>query len=231
MSDSPRTLILKFTDYRNSQYANIVLALLRVEVFLSRNTKQRKRVVYTVGHSNHSLETFVDLLKDHQIEVLVDTRSSPYSRFAPHFNMNNLKSATAANGMRYVFLGKELGGRPEGDEFYDANGRVDYARVAESSFFLEGISRVEKGIEDYRVALLCSEENPRGCHRHLLVGRVLANRGMSLQHIRGDGSTQMEETQKPADDQLSLFAAQEAVEWKSIQPVSQKRRLRSSSTP
>ncbi len=199
---------------------------------MSYDVHQPCRIVFTVGHSNHSLDAFIDLLEKHRIEVLVDTRSSPHSRFAPHFNKSNLKAAVAGNGVKYLFLGQELGGRPEGDEFYDTDGRVDYARVAETRLFQEGISRVENGIRAYRVALLCSEENPKGCHRRLLVGRVLASRGATVLHIRGDGSIQKEEAQEPADKQLSLFEHKEEVtEWKSIQPVSRKRRLPSSSTP
>jgi len=198
---------------------------------LSYNVHQPYRIVFTVGHSNHTLDAFIALLEKHQIEVLVDTRSSPHSRFAPHFNKSNLKAAATQNGVKYLFLGQELGGRPEVDDLYDADGRVDYARVAETRSFQEGISRVENGIKAYRVALLCSEENPKGCHRRLLVGRVLAERGATVLHIRGDGSIQKEEAQEPANKQPSLFEDQEATEWKSIQPVSRKRRLPSSSTP
>jgi uncharacterized protein (DUF488 family) len=92
-----------------------------------------------------------------------------------------------------LFLGKELGGRPESSEFYDAEGFVLYSRIAESPLFLEGIERLITGITTYRVALMCGEENPANCHRRLLVGRVLAKRGVSVRHIRGDGTVQDED--------------------------------------
>ena len=148
--------------------------------------------IFTVGHSNHELEKFIDLLRPHRIDVLVDIRSNPFSRFAPQFNKKGIEKAVKANGMKYLFLGRELGGRPHGSEFYDADGFVLYDRLAESPLFLEGIQRLVKGIKTYRVALMCSEENPANCHRHLLVGRILAGRGVNVQHVRKDGKVQAE---------------------------------------
>src|SRR5437660_8680013 len=146
--------------------------------------------VYTVGHSNHSLEEFLNLLDKHRIEVLVDTRSHPYSKYVAHFNREDLQSALRQSGVKYLFLGSELGGRPAEEEYYDDDGHVLYFRVAQSPVFLEGIERLEAGSRQYRVALLCSEEDPAVCHRHLLVGRVLADRGADIRHIRGDGTIQ-----------------------------------------
>lgn len=158
-----------------------------------------RQIVFTVGHSNHSLEHFLDLLTQHGVEALVDVRSSPYSRFAPHFKKEDLSSSVEARGIKYLFMGKELGGQPEGDEFYDPDGRVDYARVTRCPAFREGISGLERGVESHRVALLCSEENPEACHRKLLIGRILQKNGMSVRHIRGDGGIQ---TDHPATSPL-----------------------------
>lgn len=181
--------------------------------------------IYTVGHSNHTTEKFLDLLKTHGIEVLVEVRSHPYSRYAPHFNAREIKAALADAGIRYLFLGRELGGRPEGEEFYDADGRVDYRRVSQSPLFEEGIYRLERGLRKYRIALLCSEEDPVGCHRRLLVGRVLAGRDVEVLHIRRDGNVQAEEDLTAG--QPALFGEED--KWKSILPVSPKSRHPSSS--
>lgn len=197
---------------------------------MERRTFEGKRSIFTIGHSNHSLEDFIALLEKNQIEVLVDTRSYPRSKFAPYFNMDCLKEAVVSERIRYLFLGKELGGRPKENEFYDATGRVDYARVATSPAFRDGISRIEKGIDQYRLALLCSEENPVHCHRRLLIGRVLANRGITINHIRGNGTVQVEEAREVEDDQPSLFGTREVAEWKSIRPVLRRRPLPNSST-
>lgn len=185
-------------------------------------------LIFSIGHSNHNLEDFLELLGQHRIEVLVDVRSAPYSKYTVQFNGPALKTAVVAAGLKYLFLGKELGGRPAEPQFYDATGRVLYGQVAHSPLFLAGLARLEKGLATYRVAMMCSEEEPTNCHRRLLVGRVLAERGIQVQHIRGNGSLLSEDElarQDAADpQQLSLFPdEEEAHTWKSIRSVSPKK--------
>jgi uncharacterized protein (DUF488 family) len=192
-----------------------------------RRPAESRGSVFTIGHSNHSAKRFVGLLKGYGIGVLVDTRSHPYSRYAPHFDAREIEAALSGDGIGYLFLGLELGGRPKGKEFYDAEGRVDYARVEMSRPFLDGIHRLEKEIRTRRVALLCSEEDPAGCHRRLLVGRTLGERGIAVRHIRGDGSIQTEG--EPAGDQPALFPDAEVSVRKSIRSVLRRRRRPSSS--
>ncbi|HEY8506615.1 MAG TPA: DUF488 domain-containing protein, partial [Gemmataceae bacterium] len=152
--------------------------------------QQTRPALFTVGHSNHSLDQFLDLLKRAEVQVLVDVRSYPYSRYVPHFNREEIETAVKRAGLRYLFLGRELGGRPDQEEYYDDEGRALYYRIARSPDFLGGIERLEAGIRRFRVAVMCSEENPAVCHRHLLVGRVMRERGAEVRHIRGDGSLQ-----------------------------------------
>ena len=191
---------------------------------------------FTVGHSNHSLEAFLDLLERHGIEVVVDVRSSPYCRYATHFNKETLEHELRARRFRYLFLGDVIGGRPDGDEFYDADGRVLYGRLAESGQFKRGIERLRDGIRTYRVALTCGEEDPAGCHRRLLIGRVLDGEGIRVLHIRGDGRLQSEEELAGEEEfrktkgQKTLFEMEEPDEWKSIQSVSPRRLPGSSSS-
>jgi uncharacterized protein (DUF488 family) len=183
--------------------------------------------IFTIGHSNHSAKKLAGLLKEHGIEVLVDARSRPYSGYAPHFNARDIEATLLGYGIEYLFLGLELGGRPEGEEFYDAEGRVNYALVERSQPFLDGIHRLEKEIQSRRVALLCSEEDPAGCHRRILVGWVLVERGITVRHIRGDGSVQTEG--EATDYQLALFPEAEVSVRKSTRSVSRRRRRPSSS--
>jgi uncharacterized protein (DUF488 family) len=184
--------------------------------------------VLTIGHSNHTVEHFLGLVKSHGVQVVVDTRSQPYSKYATQFDHDALKLALHHEGIRYLYLGRELGGRPEGDEFYDDEGHVLYDRVAATSLFQEGMSRLERGIREYNVAMLCAEENPAECHRRLLVARVLLDHGIKVEHIRGDGRVQTEEEvaaqTDPDRDQLSLFEKIEAEPWKSIPSVLRKKR-------
>jgi uncharacterized protein (DUF488 family) len=192
--------------------------------------------IYTIGHSNHSLELFLNLLRDSGINVVVDIRSKPSSQIVPHFNRNPLENSLKMNGFKYLFLGKELGGRPDNKEFYDANGHVLYGLIAKSPHFIQGIERLLKGIHDYRVILLCGEENPSNCHRRLLVGRFLLEQGVNIKHIRGDGRVQSEEElaneerlQYKNEAQLTLFDNKETYEWKSTQSVLPRKKLKNSS--
>jgi len=185
-------------------------------------------VVFTVGHSNVALETFLALLKQHAIEVLVDVRSEPYSKYVPHFNGASLKEAVTNAGIKYLYIGRELGGRPREPEFYDPDGYVRYDLLAVSPQFKQGIERLQRGVKSYRVAVMCNEENPAECHRRLLVGRVLAEKGIQVLHIRGDGRLQSEddllaEERKRAPDELQqelAFVVREKPEWKSTRSVS-----------
>lgn len=186
------------------------------------DTPPSRPTLYTVGHSNHSEENFLDLLHQHEIEVLVDVRSQPFSRYNPQFNDSNLKRAVESAGMRYLFMGQELGGRPEGEEFLDEEGHALYHRMAELPRFLTGIERLERGIVGRRVAIMCSEEDPAVCHRHLLVTRVLSGRGVDVLHIRGDGRLETEEQIAPPERQSLLFAELEDESWKSLRSVSPK---------
>ncbi len=189
--------------------------------------------IYTVGHSNRTLDEFIALIKQHEIEVLVDVRSQPYSRYTPHFNGASLKETAPTAGVKYLFLGKELGGRPEGSQFYDADGHVLYNVVAEAPLFLSGIERLKVGIQRYRVAILCAEEDPTWCHRRRLVGRKLSEHGVEIIHIRGNRSLQTEQevSQAETDGQLRLFGDEEAHEWKSIRSVLPKEARPASSEP
>ena len=177
--------------------------------------------IYTIGHSNHSFEVFFRLLDKYHIEILVDVRSKPYSRYASHFNKEAIHQKLAETGIKYLFLGHLVGGRPEEEDFYDMHGHVDYDYLQRSSRFKEGISRLLKGIQVCKVAVFCGEEDPTSCHRRLLIGRALAQYGVKVLHIRGDGSLQNEaellskENLRPEKKQRSLFDIGESGEWKS----------------
>jgi uncharacterized protein (DUF488 family) len=186
--------------------------------------------LYTIGHSNHTFEKFLDLLKKHAIGVLVDVRSQPYSKYTPYFDADVLKKHIPDAGLKYLFMGKELGGRPEGTAYYDGDGHVLYSRMAQSDVFLEGISRLEHGSRACRVAIFCSEEDPTSCHRRLLISRVMRERGFQIAHIRGDGRVQTEEELAAEEElgrrdagQLTMFEVPEEERWKSTRSVSPRK--------
>jgi uncharacterized protein (DUF488 family) len=103
-------------------------------------------MIYTVGHSNHSIERFLSLLQPHGITAVADVRSTPYSRFNPQFRREKLQASLAEAGMQYVFLGEELGARSQDPDCYDAEGRVSYSRLARTEQFRKGIQRLMTGM-------------------------------------------------------------------------------------
>jgi uncharacterized protein (DUF488 family) len=180
--------------------------------------------LFSIGHSNHPIEKFLQLLKLHGIEALVDVRSVPYSRFSPQFSINALRKAVTEAGCEYVFLGKELGGRPEGREFYDEEGHVQYGRRAEAPEFLAGIDRLAAEVGGRRVAMMCSEENPETCHRRLLVARTLEPRGIVVDHIRGDGRLQPDAELAPMGGRQGGLFGDDDEAWKSKRPAQPAKR-------
>jgi uncharacterized protein (DUF488 family) len=143
--------------------------------------------VFTIGHSTHTQERFIDLLCQHGVTAICDVRSMPYSRMNPQFNREDLEKALLARGIAYRFLGKELGARSNDPDCYE-NGKVQYDRLAETESFKRGISRVLRGIkEDFRIAIMCAEKEPLECHRTILVARHLAALGLDVEHILADG--------------------------------------------
>ena len=143
--------------------------------------------VLTIGHSNHALEVFVGLLRQHRVNALADVRSAPYSRYNPQFNREPLAASLKAKGIAYVYLGRELGGRPGNRRCYDDEGRVLYDRVAATEPFRRGLERVVAGAARLRIALMCAEKEPLHCHRTLLVAQELGKLGVGVAHIHADG--------------------------------------------
>jgi len=153
-----------------------------------RKAKVKDLIVFTIGHSTHSYEHFLSLLRASGITAVADVRTTPFSRHFPHFNEAALRSELKLDGISYVFLGKELGGRPSSRNFY-CDGVADYEKMAKTETFASGINRVIEGAKKFRVALMCSEHDPLDCHRCLLVGRALSKEGVNLVHILGDSSS------------------------------------------
>jgi uncharacterized protein (DUF488 family) len=142
--------------------------------------------VFTVGHSTLSYERFIALLRHAGVNAVADVRTSPFSRHFPQFNRDTLKSELRLDGVSYVFLGEELGGRPR-DRMLYRDGVADYEKMATCEGFGKGLERVVEGAKRYRIALMCSEHDPLDCHRCLLVSRALVKKGVRVSHILSDG--------------------------------------------
>ena len=150
--------------------------------------------VYTIGHSNQSLESFLETLRPSDITAVADVRSYPYSNANPQFDREPLSAALQAHGIAYVFLGKELGARTSDKTCYVA-GKVEYDLLAKTGLFQEGLERIRTGREKFRIALMCAESEPLACHRTILVARRLREIHIPVKHIlRGGGIEDHEQT-------------------------------------
>jgi uncharacterized protein (DUF488 family) len=160
--------------------------------------------IYTIGHSNHDLVTFLRLLKDNAIQVVVDVRSAPYSRYVPQFNKREIEAAVNGAGLKYVFMGDALGGKSSDPQYLHANIKVRYDKLAVSDSFQQGLDRLTNGLADgWIIALMCAEEDPLKCHRHLLIANEFElKRNIPVWHIRSDN------TRIRAKSQLQKFSGQ-----------------------
>ena len=162
-------------------------------------------IIHSIGHSDHTLEAFLELLRQQGIQRVVDVRSQPYSRWVPAFNRETLARALEEAGVAYVFMGDSLGGRPADPALYDPHdpsGRPGYARLAATETFQEGIERLIELAQNRPTAIMCSEGDYRQCHRGLLITPELLARGARVVHIQPDGETV---EARPEAQQLTLF--------------------------
>lgn len=143
--------------------------------------------LFTIGHSNHSTETLIELLNMHAISAICDVRSSPYSKHNPQFNRENIQRELKRHDILYVYLGRELGPRSDDPACYE-NGKVQYHLLAKAQVFQQGLERVKKGMQTYRLAMMCAEKDPIMCHRTILVCRHLRSNSIVIKHILEDGS-------------------------------------------
>ena len=155
--------------------------------------------LYTIGHSAHPIKKFIGLLKAHQIEILVDVRSVPASRWHPQYNKATLQKALAENQIKYVFAGQQLGGRPKDRTCYEPerlatkggkHPRANYTEIMKRTWFVQGIADLVAQIEKGKTIILCSEADPLRCHRHALIAKFLQSNhpDITVQHIYKDGT-------------------------------------------
>ena len=150
--------------------------------------------IYTIGYGARKIEDFLLLLKQHEINYLLDVRSKPYSKHSPDFSRSQLETRLIVAGIKYVFMGDTLGGQPDVLSCYTADGRVDYEKVKEKDFYRRGIQRLRDAHEQgLRVVLMCSEGKPEMCHRSKLIGETLTDEGIPVVHIDENGQLQSQQ--------------------------------------
>jgi hypothetical protein len=146
--------------------------------------------LYSIGHSNHELDRFVELLRGQRVTAVADVRSVPASQRYPQFNRPDLEWRLKQERIAYLFLGDTLGGRPRGVDLYTAEGRVDYEKVRATAAFRDGLDRLRHALRRFTVAMLCAEEDPLDCHRGLMITPALEVYGIVPAHLRADGSVE-----------------------------------------
>ena len=148
-----------------------------------------KQKVYTIGHSNHTFDLFLDLLKSFSITCIVDVRSVPASAYSPQFNKETLQNALKWNNIVYMHFGDEFGARHTNPELLDNFGKVDFKKVRATQKFLSGVERLKNGLEKgYNISLMCSEAEPFDCHRFAMISYYLVRNGFEVEHILKDKS-------------------------------------------
>ncbi len=163
--------------------------------------------IYTIGYGSRSIAELIELLHAHKIDYLIDVRSAPYSRYKPEFSKAPLANTLEQHGIRYVFMGETLGGRPDDETCY-VNGKVDYEKVKVTESYQRGIERLRNAFsQQYALVLMCSEGKPEACHRCKLIGATLANENIAVLHIdeNGEQLTQVQVIERLTGGQLSVF--------------------------
>jgi uncharacterized protein (DUF488 family) len=144
------------------------------------------RLIYTVGHSSQTIGEFIEQLQRHEIQLIADVRSQPYSRRYPHFSREALQRSLSLADIRYLFLGRELGARRDEPQCY-VQGQASYQEIAKLPNFVRGIEQLLHGADRYRTAMTCAEHDPLTCHRTILVCREFRQRDVTIRHILRGG--------------------------------------------
>lgn len=149
--------------------------------------KMKKPVIYTIGHSTHPLDTFLELLKKFAINCLIDVRSVAASRFNPQYNKKTFSDFLKINHIAYLHFAEEFGARQTDPNLLDDKGKVDFEKVRQSELFRQGINRIRQGLDKgYTITLMCSESEPLDCHRFSMISYALAKEGFEVNHILKD---------------------------------------------
>ncbi|MHB8280847.1 MAG: DUF488 domain-containing protein [Candidatus Humimicrobiaceae bacterium] len=174
---------------------------------------------YTIGHSNRSIEEFIDLLNKQSVNCVVDARSMPYSKYAIQFNKDSIKNFLENSKIYYIFMGDEIGAKTEDKKFL-TNGKVDFNKLKEKPDFKKGIDRIIEGLcKKYNIAIMCSEKNPVDCHRFSLISKALKEKGICVKHIINQNEIKTQEeleyeiVKNIEKNQLNIFGELKSIDY------------------
>lgn len=190
-------------------------------------------MLYTVGHTNHSHEVFLDLLKKYNIDYVLDVRSTPFSQFTSQFNKDVIDKFLKKNNIAYKHMGKFFGARPEDKKLYTTAGYLDFEKARQSDNFVKGLDNVVLGLDrGFNIALMCTEKDPFDCHRAIMVARGFDLKGIEVQHILPDGTvitqkqldTRLLDKYFPDRNQMSLFSDESSLSEEELLVLAYRRR-------
>lgn len=143
--------------------------------------------IFTIGHSNYSMDRLLDMLNFYDIDCIVDIRGTPYSKYNVQFNKESFSKTLIDKGYIYIYMGKEFAVQREDKSLYTEEGYADFEKVVYDKDFLSGIERLKVGCKKgYRIVLMGAMQDPINCHRCILLGRALKKSGFNLKHILND---------------------------------------------
>ena len=163
--------------------------------------------IYTIGYGSRSIAEFIEVLQQYEIAYLIDVRSVPHSGYKKEFSREPLAKKLEQQGIRYVYMGNLIGGKPDDESCY-VNGMVDYEKVKETEFYRRGIERLHAAFsQQQRVALMCSEGKPEHCHRTKLISTTLTDEDLPVVHIdeNSEEMTQEAVIERITGGQMNLF--------------------------
>lgn len=176
--------------------------------------EQHIKTIYTIGYSGFTVKEFLQELHRHNISVLIDVRSTPFSAYYTDYNKNNLQRYLEKEHIKYRNYASEFGARQENRNFYTSEGYLDFERFAKSESFLDGVKKISDGMKlGYVFSLMCAEKHPISCHRAILVARAFSTQGYRVVHLLPHGieltqqdlEQQMLDMYYPARNQISLL--------------------------
>lgn len=177
--------------------------------------------IFTIGHSQHPIEHFINLLKKNNINYVIDVRSTPYSKYAQEYDRENIENVLKQNNIKYSFMGKHFGARQEDKTLYTKEGYLDFEKVAKTDKFNAALNNVKKGMENNNIALMCLEKKPIDCHRAILVANAFYKADCNVEHILENGDLESHEQLNlelldlyfPDRNQISFFDNRSADEY------------------
>ena len=171
--------------------------------------------IYTIGYVSYQPQEMIGVLHSFGITCLIDVRSNPHSAYYTLFNKEEFSETLKKNGILYRNYWLEFGARQEDSRYYAKEGYLDFSLYTRSEQFQQGVQKIEQGMQlGYVFALMCAEKDPMTCHRAIMIGKALKERGYTVRHILYPNriETQQEMEQRGIGNQLSFFPDEQRIE-------------------